>query len=62
MLGGYLLGLAVVQYIIAIVAGRLLINQLGALNASDLQPRVACAVVTGVGLTFLLEHIEALVL
>lgn len=62
VLGGYLVGLSVVQYLIAVVAGRVLINQLGALKASDLKPRIACAVVTGVGLTFLLEHIETLIL
>lgn len=62
VLGGYLVGLSVVQYLIAIIAGSVLIRQLGALKASDLQPRIACAVVTGVGVTFLLEHVEVLVL
>ena len=62
VLGGYLLGLSVVQYGVAIAAGYVLTSKLSALKASDLQPRIACAVVTGVGVTFLLEHIEAMIL
>lgn len=62
VLGGYLLGLAGVQYIIAVVAGHVVVSRLGALQASDLQPRIACAVVTGVGVTFLLEQLEGLIL
>lgn len=52
---GYLLGLAVTQYAIAYLAGSLL-----ARGADTIRPRLAGAVVAGVGATFLLENVEGL--
>lgn len=53
---GYLLGLAVIQYAIAYVSGKLLVT--GAAAADSIRPRLAGAVVAGVGATFLLEGLE----
>lgn len=52
---GYLLGLAVVQYLIATAAGALLVK-----GGEAIRPRLAGAVVAGVGATFLLENVEGL--
>lgn len=61
VLGAYLLGLGFIQYAVAIAAG-LLATRFGAItSALDIRPRLAGAVVAGIGTTFLVEHIEALV-
>lgn len=66
VLVGYLIGLCVVQYALAVVPGWLLSRRAGdlhgGLQAFALQPRIACAIATGVGITFLLENLESLVL
>lgn len=62
VLAGYLIGLAAVQWLLATGAGMAVYRLLGALQASDTRARLTCAVITGVGVTFMLEHIEAVVL
>ena len=57
VLVGYLLGLAVVQYLVSFAAGWLATR--GIESATDLKPRLAGAVVAGVGVTFLLEGAES---
>lgn len=52
---GYLLGLFVVQYAVAWLAGALL-----AKGSEAIRPRLAGAVVAGVGATFLLENVEGM--
>lgn len=59
VLVGYLLGLAAVQYIVSVAAGWLATR--GIESAADLKPRLAGAVVAGVGLTFFLEGAESAV-
>lgn len=60
-LGSYLLGLGLVQFAIAASAG-IVVNQLWqVVSSTDLRPRLVGAVVAGVGLTFLIENIEAIV-
>ena len=60
-LAAYVLGFGLVQY--AIAAAMVWITQgiWQAASASAVQPRLAGAVVAGVGATFLIEHVEALV-
>lgn len=60
VLVGYLLGLAAIQYAIALAAGWLATR--GIESAADLRPRLTGAVVAGVGLTFFLEGAESAVL
>lgn len=55
VLVGYLLGLLVVQYVVAVAAGALL-----AKGGEAIRPRLAGAVVAGVGATFLLENLEGI--
>lgn len=62
VLSGYLVGLCVIQYAIAVVPGLILTRRPGTLQASALNPKIACAITTGVGITFLLEHLESIVL
>ncbi len=57
---GYLIGLSVVQWLLAVGSGLAVTRMLGALTAADVRARLACAVATGVGLTFLLENIESM--
>jgi urease accessory protein len=56
VLAGYLLGLVAVQYVISVAAGWLATR--GIESAADLKPRLAGAVVAGVGVTFFLEGAE----
>lgn len=60
VLAGYLLGLSVIQYAIALSAGWLVANVLGAINAQAVQARLAGAVVAGVGLFLTLENVEGI--
>ena len=53
---GYLLGLAAIQYVLSLAAGWLVTR--GIESAADIKPRLAGAVVAGVGLTFFLEGAE----
>jgi urease accessory protein len=55
VLVGYLLGLAVTQYAVAYLAGSLLTK-----GSETIRPRLAGAVVAGVGATFMLENIEGM--
>lgn len=56
VLAGYLLGLVVIQYVLSVVAGWLVTR--GVESAADIKPRIAGAVVAGVGTTFFLEGAE----
>ncbi len=58
VLFGYLLGLGVIQYLLALGAGRLMSRVLKADSALDMQPRLAGAAVLGVGLFLALEQAE----
>ncbi len=58
---GYLVGLSAIQYAIALGAGWLVANVLGALTAQAIQARLAGAVVAGVGLFLTLENVEGIV-
>lgn len=59
VLGGYLLGLVAVQYALSFAVGWM--TSRGLESAADLKPRLAGAVVAGVGLTFFLEGAETAV-
>lgn len=61
VLVGYLIGLSVIQYAIALGAGWLVANTLGAISAQAIQARLAGAVVAGVGLFLTLENVEGIV-
>ena len=59
VLVGYLLGLAAIQYVLSVAAGWL--STRGIESAADIKPRLAGAVVAGVGTTFFLEGAETAV-
>jgi len=61
VLVGYLLGLGVVQYLVALAAGWLVGTALKATEATAVQARIAGAVVAGVGVFLTLENAEGLV-
>lgn len=61
VLVGYLIGLGVVQYAIALAAGWFVSNVLEAVRADSVQARLAGAVVAGVGLFLTLENVEGIV-
>ncbi len=61
VLVGYLIGLSAVQYAIALGAGWVVANGLGALSAQAIQARLAGAVVAGIGLFLTLENVEGIV-
>lgn len=58
---GYLIGLGVTQYLIALAAGWLVGTALKAADAAAVQARIAGAVVAGVGVFLTLENAEGLV-
>lgn len=58
VLVGYLIGLGAIQYLIAIAAGWVVENVLGAKEASDMNARLAGAAVAGVGFFLVLEAAE----
>jgi len=58
VLVGYLMGLGFIQYTLALIGGALCASIWKASSASALQPRLAGAMVTGVGLYLVLEHAE----
>ena len=60
-LGAYLTGFAVVQYVLAMAAAWITRDIWRAASEVALQPRLAGAVVAGVGATLLIEHVEKLV-
>lgn len=59
---GYLIGLGLVQYAIALAAGRVAGKRLGAAEANAMNARLAGAMIAGVGLFLGLEAIETPVL
>ena len=61
-IAAYLIGLGAAQYAIAAAMTWLTLQTWKAVSPSNIEPRLAGAVVAGVGLTFLGEHIETLVL
>ena len=58
MLAGYLIGLGVIQYLIALASGWMTENVWKATSPAAIQPRLAGAMVAGVGLFLTLESIE----
>ncbi len=58
---GYLIGLGVVQYAIAVGAGWIAATFFKATEAQDIQTRLAGAVVAGIGLFLTLENVEGVV-
>ncbi len=58
---GYLLGLGVVQYVIALASGWFVSNVLHAVRADAVQARLAGALVAGVGVFLTLENVEGIV-
>ena len=61
VLVGYLIGLGITQYLIALAAGWIVGTGLKAADASAVQARLAGAVVAGVGVFLTLENAEGLV-
>lgn len=59
VIGGYLIGLAAIQWTIAAGAGLAVLRLWRATSAADIRPRLAGAAVAGAGLVFLLEGLEA---
>ena len=55
---GYLIGLGVVQYVIALASGLFMEKVLGTVEASSLNARLAGAAVAGVGLFLTMEALE----
>ena len=58
VLMGYLIGLGVIQYVLALVGGTVCASIWKASSMAALQPRLAGAMVAGVGLFLILEHAE----
>jgi len=58
VLAGYLIGLGVIQYMIALGAGWMCASVWKASEIGAIQPRLAGAMVAGAGLYLILEHIE----
>lgn len=55
---GYLFGLAVTQYLIALASGLVLVKLYKATEASEMAPRLTGAVIAGIGLFLTLENAE----
>ena len=62
VLGGYLVGLALTQYAIAVAAGWIFRGIWKVTDPTQLQPRLAGAMMAGVGLYLVLEQIEGALL
>ena len=58
---GYLLGLGLIQYGVALLTGRIAIGLWKATEASAIQVRLSGAIVAGVGIFLMLENIEGAV-
>ena len=58
VLSGYLLGLGITQYVIALTTGWVCASLWKVSRASSIQPRLAGAMVAGAGLYLMLEHLE----
>ncbi len=61
IISGYLLGLVAIQYSIAIFSGWILFSVFNAQDSGSVEPRIAGAMVAGVGLFLTLENIEGYV-
>ncbi|OED41188.1 hypothetical protein AB833_10380 [Chromatiales bacterium (ex Bugula neritina AB1)] len=61
VLSGYLAGLAIVQWLLGVGSGSVAVKLFGILSSTDLRARLACAMVTGVGVTYFFEHAESVV-
>jgi urease accessory protein len=59
VVGGYLIGLAAIQWLIAVGAGFFVSSTLKVFDAADPKARVLGGVVTGAGAVFLLEGLES---
>ena len=59
---GYLIGLGVLQYLIAIVSGWVVKTLFNATEASAINARLAGAIITGVGLFLTMENVEGFAL
>ena len=57
----YLLGFGIIQFVIAVGAGAFAVRVWKALDANAVQPRLAGAVVAGVGLTYMVEIVEPVI-
>lgn len=62
VLAGYLIGLGVLQYAIAIAAGRVVKTVFNAAEARAVHARLAGALIAGAGLYLTMENVEAAVL
>ena len=58
----YLVGFSAIQYGIVVGVGLLAVRLWNAAGPDAIRPRLAGAVVAGIGLTFLMEHVESLIL
>lgn len=58
----YLVGFSAIQYGIVVGVGQLAVRLWNAAGPDAIRPRLAGAVVAGIGLTFLMEHVESLIL
>ena len=58
----YLIGFAVIQYCIAMGTSWLILTVWKAKHTQEIQPRIGGAIALGVGLVFLIEQIESLIL
>ena len=57
----HLLGFGIIQFVIAVGAGAFAVRVWKALDANAVQPRLAGAVVAGVGLTYIVEIVEPVI-
>lgn len=62
VLVGYLIGLGVTQYVVAIGAGFLMTRAWKAMEASAMAPRIAGAAILGVGVYLTLENLEGAII
>lgn len=62
VLAGYLIGLAVTQYLIALGAGLLMTRAWKAMEATAMAPRIAGAAIAGIGLYLTLENLEGAII
>jgi urease accessory protein len=58
----YLVGFAAIQYALALAAGYVALRVWHSTGPSAIQPRLAGALIAGIGVAFLVENLEALIL
>lgn len=56
----YLIGFGLIQYVIAAAMTFVTVQTWRTVTAAEMKPRLAGAFIAGIGMTFLIEHIEAL--